>query len=83
MHFTMPLRYSSGEEVRTGDCILYAGEAGRVEFIATPNDLETTWYADQFGGGCMLLTPAFGRLFVRDPQAEEDLEFVSRVIAES
>jgi hypothetical protein len=71
----MPLTYSSGE-VRSGDRVLYHGEPGQVEFVAKRGDPETSWYVEQFGGGCMILAPSFGRVFLSE--AEEDLEFVAR-----
>lgn len=74
----MLLRYESGEEVQTGDQVRYANEPARIEFVATADDPETVWYVEQFGGGCMILTPSFGRVFVSKPHEDEDLEFVSR-----
>ena len=47
----MPLKYGSGEEIRTGDRILDHGEPGQVEFIARLEDPETAWYVDQYGRG--------------------------------
>lgn len=72
----MLLTYSSGEEIQTGDHIVYHGEAGTVEFVAQLEDPETSWYVEQYGGGCMILAPSFGRVFVSKP--DEDLELVSR-----
>jgi len=72
----MLLTYTSGEEIRTGDRILYHGEPAQVEFVAQRGDPETDWYVDQFGGGCMILAPSFGRVFVSE--TDEDLEFVAR-----
>jgi hypothetical protein len=72
----MPLTYSTGEEIRSGDRVVYHGESGQVEFVATCGNPETAWYVDQFGGGCMILAPSFGRVFVS--KADEDLEFVTR-----
>ncbi len=72
----MSLTYTSGEEIRTGDRILYHGEPAQVEFVARGGDPETNWYVDRFGGGCMILAPSFGRVFVSE--ADEDLEFVAR-----
>jgi hypothetical protein len=72
----MSFVYASGEKIERGDLILYHGEAGQVEFVATAGDPETGWYVEQFGGGCMILAPSFGRVFLSE--TEEDLEFVSR-----
>jgi hypothetical protein len=70
----MSLKYLSGLEVQANDRILYHGEAGRVEFVASPNG-ETAWYVDQSSVGCMLAVPSFGLVYV---QPDEDLEFVGR-----
>ena len=72
----MSVAYSSGEEIQSGDRILYHGEPGQVEFVAKSGDHETGWYVEQFGGGYMILAPSFGRVFIS--KADEDLEFVSR-----
>ena len=72
----MPLTYLSGPEIQPGDHVRYHGEPGRIEFLAKSGDPQTGWYFDQFGAGCMLVTPGFGRVFVNKP--DEDLEFVSR-----
>jgi len=71
----MSRTYVSGEEIQSGDRVVYHGEPGQVEFVAKPGDPETGWYVEQFGGGCMILAPSFGRVFVS--KADEDLEFVT------
>jgi hypothetical protein len=76
----MELRYRSGDVVRKDDRVRYAGGEAVVEFVADP-DLsgpETDYFTDEFGGGCMILTERFGRVFVDAPQDDEALEFVSR-----
>jgi len=70
----MSLKYLSGVEVQANDRILYHGEAGRVELVASL-DGETAWYVEKHGPGCMLAVPSFGLVYV---QPDEDLEFVSR-----
>ena len=62
----MPFLYSSGQVVQRGDQIRYAGHAGKVEFVADPDapDSETTWYIEEFGGGCMIVTEKFGSVFL-------------------
>jgi hypothetical protein len=72
------LRYRSGEEVQAGDRVLYNSEPSQIELVAKADDPETAWYVEQFGGGCMILAPSFGRVFVSDPQDDEHLDFVSR-----
>ena len=73
--------YSSGEEIQSGDRVLYHGEPSQVEFVASRGDPETGWYVEQFGGGFMILAPSFGRVFVH--KADEDLEFVARGVPPS
>jgi hypothetical protein len=70
--------YTSGEDIRPGDDILYHGERGKVEFVAVPDDPNTDWYLKQYGSGCMLLVPSFGRVFVATPGQDEVLEFLER-----
>jgi len=70
----MSLKYRSGVEVQPNDHILYHGEAGTVEFVASANG-DMSWYVEQYGIGCMLAVPSFGVVYV---QPDEDLEFVSR-----
>jgi hypothetical protein len=74
------LRYVSGEAVQTGDRIRYAGGDGVVEFVAVPGaaDPETDYYVEEFGGGCMLLTEKFGRVFLSTTEEDGDLALVSR-----
>jgi hypothetical protein len=76
------LCYKSGEEVRKGDRVLFHGEPGEIEFVATMlGSDETDWYVNEFGGGVMILeTKFFGRAFIpADQLAEaEGLEFCSR-----
>jgi len=70
------MNYLSGEEIRAGDRVLWHGDPGRVEFVASAADPEGKWFFDQFGGGCMVVVEAAGR--VCEPEADQDLEFVSR-----
>ena len=70
--------YTSGEDIRPGDYILYHGERGKVEFVAIPDDPNTDWYLQQYGSGCMILVPSFGRVFVVTLDKDEDLEFPER-----
>jgi hypothetical protein len=74
---SMPPTYLSGEDIQAGDHILYHGESGQVEFVAFIGDADPNrWYAEQFGNGCMIVTPDFGRVFVTE--SNEDLQFLSR-----
>lgn len=74
----MTLTYPTGELVQKGDRIRYGGSEGVVEFIAFDDDPETDWYAERFGGGCMIHTEAFGSIFLRSTDDKEDLELLSR-----
>ena len=76
----MAFTYVSGEIVRRGDQIRYAGEDGAVEFVADPDvvDPATASYVEQFGGGCMIATQKFGSIFLDSTVDQEDLEFVAR-----
>lgn len=74
------LTYPSGEEIRGGDRILYAGEPGEIEFVNTgpTGDPAMDWYLIEWpNGGCMIHTSSLGNVFVHN--ADEDLELVSRV----
>jgi len=53
---------------------------GQVEFVADPDvvDAETAWFVEQYGGGCMIVTEVFGRVFLDETEENEDFEFVSR-----
>jgi hypothetical protein len=78
----MILKYPSGVEIRKGDRVLFHGEAGEIELVASDlGDAETDWYIQEYGGGVMILEPkVFGRAFIPAAQLveTEDLEFVAR-----
>jgi hypothetical protein len=76
----MPFTYLSGQPVLKGDRIRYHGEPGEVEFIAEVGDPDTSDLVEQSGGGCMIIAAGFGRVFVHDPDNDEDLELVSRAM---
>jgi hypothetical protein len=64
-----------------GDCVLFHGDPGEVEFVADPlvHEVGTQWYAEEFGGGIMLTKlKEFGSVFISDPKADDELEFVRR-----
>lgn len=80
----MILRYSSGEEIKKGDRVLFHSEPGEIEFVAVDSgDHETEWFIQEYGGGVMILDKTAGRSFIaKDEIARcEDLEFVSRADA--
>jgi hypothetical protein len=70
--------YASGEDIHPGDTILYHGDRGKVAFVAVPGDPKADWYVEQYGSGCMIVVPSFGRVFLAAPNADEDLEFLER-----
>ena len=75
------LKYQSGEEIKKGDNVLYHGEPGRIEFVATePDNSETEWFIREYGGGVMVAERVSGRTFITADQLndDDDLEFVSR-----
>jgi hypothetical protein len=72
----MPHHYKSGQVVRIGDRIRYAGEPGKIESVTTdPDGLYET--AEQWGPGCMISTGK-GRVFLCSTGEAEHLEFVAR-----
>jgi len=81
----MPLKYQSGEEIKTGDRVLFHREPAAIEFVANdPDDPATNWYVSEFGGGVMIADPRVsGRTFIPASHLDEyeDLEFVSRADA--
>lgn len=78
----MVFKYESGVEIRKGDRVLFHGEPGEIELVASgPGDPETDPYVQEYGGGVMVVEPkVFGRVFIPADQLEktEDLEFVAR-----
>jgi hypothetical protein len=75
----MPFFYTSGEEIKTGDCVLLHGEAGYIEVVADPTVDPDDWLVKEKGGGVMIVEPKhFGWLFLNDPANYEDLIFASR-----
>jgi len=77
----LPFVYQTGQEIRKGDPVIFHGEPGEIEFVADPDvsDPEIDWYVQEYGGGVMILEPKhFGRCFLPETGAAEDLEFVSR-----
>jgi hypothetical protein len=75
------LKYQSGEDIKKGDQVLLHGVMGEIDLVASdPNDPETSWYLEEFGGGIGIKDPVSGRTFISADQIDEyeDLEFVSR-----
>ena len=78
----MILRYRSGEEIKKGDRVLFHREPAEIELVASnPDDPETRWHMQEFGGGVLIREPREPNpTFIQaDSISEyEDLEFVSR-----
>lgn len=77
----MALTYMTGQEIKKGDRVLFHGEPGEIELVADPlvPDPETDWYVQEYEGGVMVVEPKnFGRAFLPEPHAADDLEFVAR-----
>jgi hypothetical protein len=83
----MAFFYKSGEEIKSGDRVLFHAETGTIDFMVEPDDSDPAkkWYVTEFGGGVMILEPKhFGRVFldaaelVEHESNWEDLEFISR-----
>ena len=74
--------YRSGEEIRPGDHVSWAGSPGRVLFVlgsACPPEEgvgSTDWYAEEFGEGFMLDVEGVGWVF--EDESDEDLDFLGR-----
>lgn len=76
------MKYQSGENIHTGDKILYAGQPGEVKFIVEKltGDPEKDWLMNEYGPGVMVLEPKFyeNGTFVSNTEDAEDLVFVTR-----
>jgi hypothetical protein len=75
------LHYRSGEEILEDDRIIYFGDFGQVEFVASgvTGDPLRDWYVQRNrGGGLMIRTSRFGRVFVSASAIDFDLLFLSR-----
>lgn len=80
----MVLKYQTGEEIRTGDRVLFHREPGRTELLlAEPGDPERDGDMRESGGSVMIIEKGAGRTFIPADQIDEceDLEFVSRTDA--
>jgi hypothetical protein len=77
-----PLRYLSGEEIRSGDRVRFHGHQAVIEFAAAElDDPENGWFVRQYGGGVMVNDPAVsGLTFIPVDQLKnyEDLKLVAR-----
>lgn len=75
------MKYTSGEEIRKGDKVLFHGEPGEIEFVVDKivGDPAMDWHMREQGPGVMVLeAKSFQRAYIRDTENAEDLQFVSR-----
>ena len=79
----MEQRYCSGEEIHIGDHVEYGGLPATVAFVidreewpADENAESRAWWRAEHHSGFMLILSTGARLFF--PDADEDLDFVSR-----
>jgi hypothetical protein len=75
--------YSSGDEVRMGDRISYAGTEGVVRRVfweahSEPMDEISAWFVETYQRGVMIETPRVGPCLFHTTEQEGDLVFVSR-----
>ena len=82
-----PLRYLSGEEIRSGERVRFHGHPALIAFVASElNDAHNGWFVRRYGGGVMVNDPAVsGSTFIPVDQLKnyEDLEFVARDTSET
>lgn len=75
------MKYHSGEEILSGDKVLFHGQPGQIELVVDSfvGDPAVDWQMRENGPGVMILEPKqSGRTYIRDTENAEDLEFVSR-----
>ena len=75
------MKYRSGEDICKGDKVLFHGEAGEIDYVAEApiGDPAIDWNLKHNGPGVMILEPKFfGRVYLCDSEAAEELVFVSR-----
>lgn len=75
-----PPTYSTGEEIRVGDRVAYAGGPGRVVFIVAARSFSPEYPEEQWGyldSGFMVETQAYGPILF--DEADEDLVLVERI----
>jgi hypothetical protein len=78
----MTLRYQSGEEIKKGDHVLLHLRPAEIELVASdPDDPETAWLCEEYGGGVSVRDPKDPNpTFIPAEQIPnyEDLGFVRR-----
>jgi hypothetical protein len=73
--------YRTGEEIRAGDQIAWAGKPGRVLFVLGSPEVHgdasnMNWFCKEYSEGFLLDTEVAGLVF--EDESDEDLEFVGR-----
>jgi hypothetical protein len=58
------LRYAAGDEIRSGDRIVFRGDEGRVEFVVVDGDSPKAWYFQEYGFSVMLDVDGMGSVLV-------------------
>ena len=74
-------RYTTGEEIRKGDRVIYFGDEGTIEFVVSQpvGDPAVDWYIQQFpGGGAMITASDFGSVFLGVDDIDDRLKLRSR-----
>ena len=77
----MSLKYHSGQVIMKGDRVLFHGEPGTIEFVidGLVGDPAMDWHMKENGPGVMIIEPkAFGRVYTRETQDDEQLVFLGR-----
>ena len=77
----MSLRYASGDDIRLGDQVDYAGVRGEIELLAdaAAPGASDDGFVKEFGSGVMVVEPkVFGRVFVAAPEEDTTLVLVAR-----
>ena len=77
----MSLRCASGDDIRLGDHVDYAGAHGEIELLADPAapGASDDGFVKEFGSGVMVVEPkVFGRVFVPGPEEDATLILVAR-----
>jgi hypothetical protein len=65
----MPFTYQSGEEIQKGDCVLFHGEPGEIEFVADARigDPAMDWYVEEHDVGTNLPQNEVKRAILSQP----------------
>jgi hypothetical protein len=80
MRHKLPFTYQTGDNVREGDKIVFQGEPGQVEFVASASSgtPEQKRYAEQHPKGILITTAKGSSIFLTNDHDVKDLVFISR-----